>query len=353
MVEQLLKQVLMTFVVSVSLVCSASSDTTDKQERLLSSALSNWLEGEEVTALTEIRSLAVAGHSTSRLVLARIESTSMGQSNEILSLTKQERKALFRDTSANERFPQSWLLTEAEQGNNLAKLLIEADFPNVSLPLIKQLIDLGEVEAVNHQVRIAALYGSETEKNALWEQGLVPEEIKPFVRYLSSTPEPQGDGAAVLRIIADDEGELDLYSSGSHDLAASGLLALGFGYAPFPSGNNWIQVIEKWLAELPGALPLQNACRETCPTDTQCLSTLLWLIGGYYEMTRLDTPLESALPQKDFLNSTRAKDTVLRWAAQARTELWELPELSEIKVGSQCLAEKIGSLRQEALQQSR
>lgn len=131
-------------------------------------------------------------------------------------------------------------------------------------------------------------------------------------------------------------------------LGMAGILALGLGYGDTSGQNRWRKDVEGWILGSQSTRPIADLCRHRCPGETaQCGFAILALTGGYFEAIRLDTPLESTIPQAVFLQSPRARNMALRRAVWARTETnldW-LSEAEDVEGLSMCAAEMIRSER--------
>ncbi|WP_319545577.1 hypothetical protein [Ruegeria conchae] len=282
----------------------------------LGEAVELWLQGDDEQALPMLAELAAEGDVEARLLLGRIEASDLGPSPYRQSLGPKQSRKLFRqkDWSA---FGQSWLMVEARAGNELAQTLLQAKHPNPDLDLIAKLNALGEHQATDYPTRIVALYGNASMRETLQANDQVMQALKPYLAYLSQTPEPRGDGLAALRHIQPDPVD----ASSDQALGMAGLLALGLGYGDISPDNPWRQSVENWLMSSEATHPIAQLCNQQCADDAPaCAFAFLALTGGYFEVIRIDSPLETVIPQNEFLDSPRARLMVLRRAALARTE---------------------------------
>ena len=303
-----------------------------------------WLNGDDESSLPVLAALAREGHARARLLLGRIEVTDRVLSQYREALTSAEARALFRKTEGEGAFGRSWLAVEAERGNELAALLLQSRKPDPDPDLIAKLFAMGEREAADHPIRILSLYGTAAQKQALLQSGPLTQDLRPYVTYLLGTPEPRGDGLAALRHLA--PGQV-VSKDDPEDLAMAGALALGWGFGTLDPSNRWSALVGDWILRAPSTRPIADLCRAECPMDVEtCAMTMMALSGGYYEVIRLDSPLEREISQVEFLTSPRARQTALRRAALTRAETdAELASLPEIAAHSQCLAERIGQIR--------
>ncbi len=302
--------------VALTLAAQIAITSVARAESSLSQAVELWLQGDDEQALPMLAELAAEGDVEARLLLGRIETSDLGPSPYRHSLGPKQSRKLFRkkDWSA---FGQSWLTVEARAGNELAQILLQAKHPNPDLDLIAKLNALGEHQATDYPTRIVALYGNATMRETLLANDQVMQALKPYLAYLSQTPEPRGDGLAALRHI-----QLDpVDASSDQALGMAGLLALGLGYGDISPDNPWRQSVENWLMSSEATHPIAQLCNQHCADDAPaCAFAFLALTGGYFEVIRIDSPLETVIPQNEFLDSPRARLMVLRRAALARTE---------------------------------
>lgn len=318
-----------------------------EQKDAFGEAIEAWLRDDDAGSLPTLADLAKEGHSEARLLLARIETEDRGHSRFRSQLTAEQSRQLFRAPPVQGRAHRPWLAVEADRGNRLAALLLAARQPEPRLEVIEQLFATGEREATDHPTRIAALYDSPSNKQRLRESSALQFDLIPYLEYLSGPPEPRGDGLAALRHMVPEKAD-QVNAANGETLGMAGILALGLGYGDTSWQNRWRKDVEGWILGSQSTRPIADLCRHRCPGETaQCSFALFALTGGYFEAIRLDTPLESTIPQAVFLQSPRARNMTLRRAAWARTETnldW-LSEAEDVERISMCAAEMIHSER--------
>lgn len=297
----------------LSAVSGAAQATFDQ-------AVETWLEGNDRDSLPVLADLAREGHRNARLLLARIETTDRGPSPFRLSLSAAERRALFRDMSDRSRFGRSWLSVQAAARDRLAALFLLSRKPFAEVPTLFSLWEAGERQATDYPTRIIALYGTDEVRRELAESDMLLPELRPYLAYLSGTPEPRGDGLAALRYMTG-LGADRINADDPETLGMAGFLALGFGFGDMSADNRWRKPVEDWLLSDEATRPIADLCRDACPGEVgACSVALMALSGGYYEIIRLDSPYEAVIPQEQFLQSPRARIMTLRRAALARDE---------------------------------
>ncbi|QFT99024.1 hypothetical protein FIU85_17050 [Roseovarius sp. THAF8] len=279
-----------------------------------------WLSGDDSGSLPRLAELAQEGHADARILLARIETMDRGPSPYRMGLAPQERRALFRDMSDKSRFGRSWLAVEAKRGNRLAEMFLRSRKPFLQLQTHFALWQAGERQATEYPTRIAALYGSRTMREKLLASRTILPEMRPYLAFLADIPEPQADGMAALRHMIG-LGEQVISADDPETLGMAQFLALGFGFGDVSARNRWRQPVEEWVLRDLSTRPIADLCRTACPKETgACAVTLFALTGGFYGVTRLDSPYEKVITQELFLNSPRARIMTLRRAALARDE---------------------------------
>ncbi|MEO3413535.1 hypothetical protein AAFO92_02635 [Roseovarius sp. CAU 1744] len=316
---------------------------TAQAQASLNGATELWLQGDDRQSLPALAELARGGNSDARLLLGRIETNDLGPSPYRMSLSKLETRALFRDISDHGLFGRTWISVEAALDNELARVFQRALQPVPRLGLIERLHRIGEIQAADHPTRILALYGTREMREKLRTADYLMPDLIPYLEYVSGPPEPRADGMAALRHIAPDEKD-EISASDPDSLGMAGLLSLGFGYGGHEADNRWRPAVENWLLSAPSTQPIADLCNESCgqqPGD--CAIAFLALTGGYYEVIRIDSPLERLIPQDRFLGSPRARLMVLRRAALARTEagLTWLADHEDIAEISDCAADLV------------
>lgn len=331
-----MKQIIASFALLFGVgFAAAGSDLQD--------AIDLWLGGNDADSLPVLSKLAKSGDSDARLLLAQIEVTDKGPSPYRLSLSKQQARDLFRQVDETSPFATSWLTVEAQGGDPRAAALLRAR--SAEPEVIAELAALGERQAMDHPSRIVSLYGTAQDRQMLAQSPHLLSELAPYVAYLSDMPEPRGDGLAALRHITGREDGIDAQDADT--LGMAGLLALGFGFGDASRANRWHKAVQDWVMTAPETRPIANLCNAQCGSQASaCGMAMMALAGGYYEVIRIDSPLEKLIPQDTFLNSQRAQLMTLRRAALARSETNNPPELSKIAAYSQCAADLIQQERQ-------
>ena len=337
------------FIIGVAIYYPAhGADIAGRDDAQLKRAVLLWLQNDDARSLNSLSELAGKGNVAARLLLARIERTERAPSKYLENLSAVERKQLFRGPAKSSRFFPSWLRVEADRGNRLAGLLQKAGLPEVDLQTIKQLKLKGENQATDHLVRIASLYGSAEVHRELLD-GLAIPQLHPYVISQQRKAEKIADGIAALRHIQStfSNNRLRLNINDENTKSAAQFLALGTPFGSVDRDNPWRPVLENWIFSDAATRAIALVCSEKCPAEkVECGIGIVGLTGGYYEVIRQDSPLESVIPQQVFITSPRAKAQALRRAALTRAEYGgELATLEQISSQSQCLADLVDAER--------
>ena len=319
-------------------------------------AVQIWLNDNDAESLPVLSALSSKGNIAARLLLSRIEITDRASGNFIKQLSRSERLDLYRSNLGNGVFRSSWIKVEADRGNPIAEALLDGSSLGINIAAIKQLYEIGEFEATEHLVRKVAVDGSESERQELAQLLISNSELTPYLRGFRFAAAGTTTGRAALQyIIGMNEGidpvSVDLDYGPDTEMAIN---YVNFGYqAGAQTIGNWkskryFDAIAKWTMTAPQAMAVANLCRRDCSAQqiSACAVTGFGLVGGYYEIIRFDSPLETIIPQNRYLNSKRAIGMALRRMASARTEAGvKVFSDTELDEKSQCLAAAVTKLK--------
>lgn len=340
-----------TGVIAVTVVVSITAfadPIPGSDEPALVSAIDDWLDDDDASSLHVLSRLATDGNIAARLLLARIEITDRAPSAYVQRLSRAERLALYRPPGTGV-FRPTWLRKEAASGNTLAQALQASMTLGLNIPAIQTLLGVGEKEAIEHLVRKVAVDGSESDHRELASLLPAQSELAPYLYAFQYASEGYTPGETALRHMLRTMGVQPENLRNDPDArVAATYVELGYQAGDltprFGPGNRFFDSVIGWVLTTPAGLPLAGLCRWRC-TDAEihsCVATGLGLAGGYYEIIRLDTPLENIIPQQQFLKSTRARNMALRRIAFAKTEAIEdVFTNEELKTRSNCLADAV------------
>ena len=319
-------------------------------------AVEFWLDDNDEKSLPVFSALARDGNLAARILLARIDFTDRAAKPFVTELTRDQHRDLFRAESSNSQFRPSWLKIEADRGQPLALALFKSTTGVIDFWLIKELYQLGEIEATEHLVRKVAVDGSPAEREALGKILHPGSVLAPYLRGFHMARSDMTSNKTELQyIIASNQGiDPELVELDQHPNTKTAEKYVDYGYQ---SGKQTIgdwnrgrhyDAIARWTLSAPRALPLARLCRRACAADrlAACAVTAFGLVGGYYEVIRFYSPLETIISQDRFLQSERASGMVARRIAAARTEAGEpIFSAREFSAKSACLAKAISSLQ--------
>ncbi len=315
-------------------------------------AVDTWLSDNDEGSLPVLSLLSGKGNIAARLLLSRIEITDRASGDFVKRMSRSERLKLFRSNLGSGVFRSSWIKVEAGRGNRLARALFDGTALGINIDTVRRLYGIGEVEATEHLVRKVAVDGSRSERQELSRLLIPGSELTPYLRGFRFTRSGMTTGRTALQhIIGKNEG-VDPVSVELEPGQGAGIAMqfADFGYQAgaqaigYRDNGRYFDVIAKWTMTAPPARAVANLCRRHCNSRqiSACAITGFGLVGGYYEMIRFDSPLETVIPQSRFLNSERAIGMAARRIAAARTEAG-VKVFSDIELGkkSQCLAEAV------------
>ena len=271
-------------------------------------------------------------------------------------LNRAERIALFRADTDTSKFPSSWIRFEAERGHPLAQALLGAVSLGIDLPAIEQLYRFGEPEAAEHLIRKVAVDGSSAVRTTLMSWLPAESELLPYLRGFQLAGSGMTTGKTAMQAImtanraANRDNNFNFAEIEPNAASQTALRYVDLGYqAGAQAIDNTLEgplydAITNWTLRAPAASGLAGLCRLHCAADEirACAITGFGLIGGYYEIIRFDSPLESVISQSRFAHSQRARNMTARRIASARTEAG-VPVFSpsQLRDKSRCLAETL------------
>ncbi len=318
-------------------------------------AVDTWLSDSDSGSLPVFSALSKKGNIAARLMLSRIETTDRASGDFVRQMSRPERADLFRSNLGSNVFRSSWIKVEADQGNSIARALLDGTSPGINIAAVKRLYEIGEFEATEHLVRKIAVDGSQSERQELAELLIPGSELTPYLRGFRFTRLGMTTGRAGLQFITGMNEGINPVSVrlGNGPDTGAAMKFVDFGYqAGAQTIGYWgeskpFNSIAKWTMTAPQGMAVANLCRRHCSDQqTACAITGFGLVGGYYEMIRFDSPLETIIPQSRFLNSERVIGMALRRIASARTEAG-VKVFSDIELSkkSQCLAQAVNELK--------
>ncbi|MEM7258327.1 MAG: hypothetical protein AAF404_13185 [Pseudomonadota bacterium] len=289
--------------------------------------MQQWLSDNDTDSLPALATLADADNTAAKLLLSRIETTDRAPGHYLLSLERSQWHELFRQSPTDESvFAPSWLRVESERGNPLANHLLNATTPAIDLKQIQSLITAGEVEAAEHLIRKIAVDGSDQQRDELLQRLNDSHELYPYLQGFRYASQGTTTGHYALQRMAADTQTTVVQSTDDNYRHASTFVDIGYQAGDrqpeFNLTSQYRKIITDWVITAAVAKPLATLCNRSCTASEMrdCQFTAFGLMGGYYEIIRLDSPLENIITQQQFLSSERAVGMVWRSVTYARTE---------------------------------
>ena len=348
-------------------LCATASQAADAAPHPLRPISEKWLEDNDATALPALSQAAEAGDPEAMALLARSEAVTPpgGESAFYKALGRQERAVLLRAPGGLSG--TSWMRQMARRGNPIAAAFLEAKLYTAGPDVVLALYQAGETAAAYYLVweilnrgrwdRIQALPPDSGVLDALdyliWvrdylarARGLRTDDWQIWDR---TAARGRAGGLMLLsdltNLLGPDQRLTDFlrdvaaaYRGNPGPLEARGQLdefaaRLHADAGDDPAGDGAVDA-----AGDPNLVPLAALCTELCPHETPaCMLAGMTAIGGYEALIRQFTPYEALIPQERFLDSPRARNTLLR-----RIRTFSQPRYdAEAMRHSACLADAV------------
>lgn len=306
-------------------------------------AVEVWLSDDDATSLPALARLAQDGNRAAQILLGQIEQHEANPSRWVKSLSREERRAIFRAPGG--KFGRSWLAAAAED-SELARALYAARDPEKMEEVIPDLHALGEVRAMGPSISRLLNHGEWETLIELETQGKLPPERKCAAWYAAqfvSSPE-----ASRLRVESSRSLAKDILNGAVYFVMAEPYISrneLAFTetywetYWPLflfianglydPDEPGPAMLLAEALLVADESNFVARACRTRCATA--------WaMLGGYETVLELGSPVATLIPPDRYEESDRATGELLRRLAQGvvyPSSYFDLVEKSDL-----CLA---------------
>lgn len=315
-------------------------------------AVEIWLADDDSASLPMLADLAGNGNTAAQILLGQIELHEVTPSRWVSSLTRPERRALFRAPGGI--FGQSWL-TVAATHSELARALFAARDSERMGEVIPDLAALGEIRAmapaishlVNHAKweRLVELERQgmlpSTHRYAAWYAALFvdgedAERLRQQAAEAVALRDLQGLRFAAWvpdRLVVRDQSTTETF------LQLIRCIALGERCELVPES---IEGLGDGLLRAEETQQLAQVCRSLCPAEaSQCAAAAWQLLHGYDSYLELGSPAATLIPVNRYERSNRAAGEILRRVAGN----YRLSEYYQSKAaGSSCLRDQIQSI---------
>lgn len=283
---------------------------TGSDDPRFQSALSNWLDGQDLAAIKALSALAQEDNRAAQILLAQIQNKIWLHDHVTAGLERKERIQLLREPKGLSG--RSWLVSAAED-TPLAGYLLEARKPYENPEIGTALLAEGELDAALPLIArgymagdaLGALELALNDKAFRYASGLAHEIITALPQGLASgsfsADDPRFDPLRerLADLPAGDAFERKLWG-------AAALRDLQPGSGPF-------QDIGTGMAAMPAMKPLVDIVQRHCPDDVaSALATLQRAYPGIPLSLSLFSPVESLLPTARYQTSARFEKDILR-----------------------------------------
>ncbi len=321
----------------------------------LQTAVSAWLDDDDATAVPLLAELARAGNEDAMLLLGQIARRPGELSPFLQALDRQERTRLLE--AAGGRFGRSWL-KRVKDNEPLADALLSVDVRDRRIAGARTLLELGENgQAVRVLKRVTGQFDDYREIDRIMSDAVLPRQVG-WVAWIAAdfagrprSAEAQAALETALQAAKSGErGDADmqgllylrhlaplLESPGSlrREMAFAGAVLSG-GHPQRETGGDGSRLTDRAAAltiTMPELEPVRRVCRSHCPGEVgACTRTAYTLLGGYWGLTDLQSPLEKIIPSELYFSSDRfaidmfrhMDPVLLRFWLDARPEIVDL-----------------------------
>ncbi|MEM1047780.1 MAG: hypothetical protein AAGL24_16605 [Pseudomonadota bacterium] len=274
------------------------------------SALSTWLDGQDMNALRTLAALAREDNRAAQILLAQIQNKIWLHDHVTSGLDRKQRIELLREPKGLSG--RSWLVSAAED-TPLAAYLFDARKPYETPEIGNALLAAGELDAALPLVGHGFMYG-----DALGSLELaLHEKAIPYMSGLanliiSQLPELEKSGW-----FSADDPRFDQLRERLADLPANNGFERRFWGAAavrdLQPGSREFRDLGADMVAMPAMQPLVDIVRRHCPNDSEgALAALQRAYPGIPLSLSLFSPVESLLPTARYRTSTRFEKDILR-----------------------------------------
>ncbi|MDF1736034.1 MAG: hypothetical protein P1U37_12155 [Minwuia sp.] len=282
-------------------------------------ALNAWLDNDDAIAIPMLSRLATEGHVPAQIFLGRIATRTASEYVEQLS--RDARKSLLRAPGGLSG--TSWLTVAANSGSSLAEAFNASQRPPYSVSKVRKLLEHGEVaEATAFLLRSVDSGAMEQIDDLLKHDGLPKYSHYPIGLSIVHHRELTAETIIKFQQILIESGPARILLAAAFESRYGGDLTSNLrNFAERLSGNghSLLEPTEKaTLSALDSAAfplgSLRPYCKSHCPVNVSaCLYDALPLVGGYNELWKLMSPVESYVTTTRYHQSKRAIADVARY----------------------------------------
>lgn len=274
------------------------------------SALSTWLDGQDLAALEALANLARDDNRAAQILLAQIQNKIWLHDHVTAGLDRKQRIALLREPKGLSG--RSWLVSAAED-TPLAAYLFEARKPYETPEIGNALLAAGELDAALPLVGHGFMFG-----DALGSLELaLHERAIPYMSGLANLIISQLPQLEKSGWLSADDPRFDQLRERLADLPANNGFERRFWGAAalreLQPGSREFRDLGANMAAMPAMKPLVDIAQRHCPDDVaSALAALQRAHPGIPLSLSLFSPVESLLPTARYQTSPRFEKDILR-----------------------------------------
>jgi hypothetical protein len=320
-------------------------------------AIDIWLSDNDETSLPMLARQAQDGNRAAQIQLGQIEQHEVSPSRWIATLSRDERRALFRAPVG--KFGKSWLAIAAEHSELARALYAARDFEQIQT-VIPDLFALGEFRAMDPVISRLVSHGEWETLVALGLNGMLPPEHR-HAAWRGALRTLDAIDAQAERFMRD-----SIATIGETDPELAALLALGLEIlaAPdltlhekaaqlerwqsetmhFENSSDFTGDVTGWLTQSDPSKQIIAACSTLCPAQPErCAKTAGWrMLGIRRTDRRIGSPVATLIPPARYVKSQRAIGEFLRRIRSSlRSHVSADHFIQSVAGGSQCLAHHV------------
>ena len=358
-----MQRLAVSWIISVLLLASSALPSTAQisgsSEPAFVNALELWLEGDDATSLPAMADLARDGNKASRLLLSQIELLPSTGSEFLDGLSKKDRRLLFRSDEG--AFGKSWLNIEGRH-DPFAQALLDWRYIDRRAGAIPVLLEYGEAQLASKAIMGLAQQGDgsllrlandiEIPASVSHHVWLEAVSIIWFSPERATGFENEYIDAANKALSADNPSTMIWYSYVKQiaqqidDATEDEKMAIGLGFLlrgqEFSSDHNInprsFDEFKRLLLEEGFYESIRQPCARLCPKEVmQCTRAAFNALGGHDTVVTLGTPLQSIIPNDEYLRSRRSDIQLIQFLRNSPASLY----IHKIRNLSSCLADHI------------
>lgn len=324
-----------TFVMPIKVTAYELSGSDNAEFKM---AVNQWLQDNDRKALPALRDLAIDGNQSARYLLSQIERTThfASESHYIKELDRKNRQMLLRAAGGLNGTP--WLFVLEKEGEDLAEILGAFNDPRFDFEQINRLLDAGEKGLANYQKHRLLGFGNYNvlrklnltgnlkngERYFLWsavlwdKEATVDEKQNSLIAMNSDIKEQGVDSALMFAYFYSYISPKNKFTEKHYRFGKMLRYPINIGTA---KGNSFsIEEFHQFASWLEQKAPTAEkltlpyvTCKRLCPSEVgQCMAGTLSLAGGYMELGRFISPLETLISYNQYIVSDRAQNSMLR-----------------------------------------